>query len=445
MTLKEIEDGLMTKCNTLGLEGVISTSVAKLLAYAIYLDSADVNNKILNSLFASATNINNTLAHACNLLYSTYRGETSRVLYKNIMAGKTTVYKYLDPAFQFNGYYYYFDKDYVDITATAMYDIGYISSDKPILECTATAAKDSYQFIDFTASNVSENLVLYGVDSSGNEVRLTHTDSPYEFLKNEKDSTGEFIYQYLLITNINYGVRLLKRYEEQDAETKEVTWRYPKYKIKYIPYSEFIPNLISLRSLGDFNYIEDLGVSYESNLTKLEVTRFKAREENPEVIYMQASKYFMSRNQIGSITDIEYIIQSYGDSNTEVIYNIVTRTDSEESKKVVGYDIYIDLSSELRDKIKSEIESRNPPFPTEVYSMEALDIGLTYDSESDYYTVVDLNEYFGPIWRAERSLDINEMEAQILRYDSGMTRCILSGEIPELANNQYYNITLVKS
>lgn len=459
MTLKEIEDSLIAKCNTLNLSGVISTSVAKLLAYAIYIDNANANSKILNSVFSSATNLNNSLTHACNLLYSTYRGETSKVTYTNIMAGKTAEYKYLDPAFQYNGKYYYYDRDY-DVTATTLNTVSYYSSDKPLLECVAKAEKESYQFIDFTAANVSEAVVLYGVDASGNETRLTWTDSAYDFFKNEKLSDNSYVYQYLMITNTSYGVRILKRYNETNANS-EVTWMYPSYKIKYIPYSEFIPDLRSLRSLGDFSYIENTGVLTQLQYTTLTATKFKAREENPEVIYMQATKYFMTRNQIGSITDIEYIIQSHGD-NSEVIYNIVPRIDTA-GQDVTGYDVYARLESKVLALISSEIKSRNPPFTVEVSPMSAVEITITYTTTgTDYYTEVDLNEHFTPLWRANRSMTIAEMTAEILRYDTGMDSCTLiysgweekvEGEsepiihtdtLVPLGNNEYYEITLAK-
>ena len=445
MTLSEIENDLIAKSKTLNLEGVVSTSVAKLLAYAIYLDNANLNSKILNSVFSSASSLNNTLAHACNLLYSTYRGETSKVTYRNVIANKTEKYSYLDSAFQYNGNYFYFDGDYDETSTTTIKEVGYIASDKPMLECTAKADKDSYQYIDFTAPNVSEHLVLYGVDSSGNETRLTYTDNPYEFLKNEKNASGEYVYQYMLITNINYSVRLLKRYEEQN-DSKQVTWRFPKYKIKYIPYSEFVPDLRSLRSLGDFSYIEDIGATYSNTFTSLETTKFKAREENPEIIYMQATKFFMTRNQIGSITDIEYIIQSH--STDSVVYNIVTRLD-DSSGKVVGYTVYVDLEESDRTEISNEIASRNPPFECRIEAMEPTEVVVAYTAADGYYSLADLNEHFNPIWKSTRSLTTAEIVAQVLRYDTEMTQFTVTGingstsiVIPELADNHYYNITL---
>lgn len=418
MTQAEYESKLKEYADSLGLRGVINDSVIKLLAYSINLKNSELNEKILNSLFSSTTNLNNRIAHAASLLYSVYRGTNPTVIMTSIVANVNNSYKYLDDAFQYNGVYYFFNQD-MDTTQGQVYNVEYIVSDKPRQSVIKSIDSSDYHYIDFNNANISESIRIYSIDGNGSHLD-TWTNDPYKFMSHDPDEI-----KYLIITIPNYGVRVLKRYNQD--------WDCTSLRLEYLNYYEVTQDVTNLRSIGDFVF--DMDSSDSSSY------KYIPRLESGEAIYMDATKTFMSRNQIGSITDVESIIEGTYDPGTEEyvkIYNIINSNNI--------YYVYVKCGELVRQSIQQEIDRRNPPYTFNVQRMNPRDVVIKCVLTNPSTTLEELNGYFNPLWQSYRSLTIDQMVTQILRYDTSLTSCSLSiksGSLSNLESNRYFNITLV--
>ena len=416
MTQAEYESKLTEYADSLGLRGVISDSVIKLLAYSINLKNSEVNEKILNSSFASSTNLNTRIAHAASLLYSVYRGQNPTITMSNVVANMDKVYRYLDDAFQYNGMYYFYNQD-ISTQQSQVYTVNYVVSDKPRQSTSQLINDMNYHYIDFNNANISESLRIL---KDGTKL-ATWTDNAYEFMSH---TTEEL--EYLVVTIPNYGIRILKRYNQD--------WDCTRLTVEYLVYYENLVDITNLRSIGDFVY--DLDTSTSVSISYI------PRMESGEAIYMDATKTFMSRNQIGSLTDVEAIIEGTYDPNTgEYVstYNIVYDNNRN------TYYVYVKCGQLVCDSIAAEIRRRNAPYSFVVTTMSSNDVTVKCTLVNSSYTMEELNAYFNPIWQSARELDTAQMTAQILRHDTKLISCSLevtSGSLDGLKPNEYFNITL---
>ena len=298
MTQSEVENKLMIQARTLGLSGIAIESLIKLLAYNRVLLSAEVDAKILNSSFHTSTNLHSRIAHANSLLYSVPRGHNAVATFNRVLTNTSGVeIKYLDPAFQFGGIYYYYNADapYITTVGEQIDSISFVLCDKPIKSETISVINNDYQYLDFNIADVSESFKI--TDGNGETIRVT--DQPYEFFSDDKlANSDEYKYKFLAITLPSYGVRLIKRVDTD--------WGTDYLTLNYLVYSEVDTDLSFINSLGSFSLIKT-----GENYTTTHLTKPKSRLENLEQITSLATKGWVRYDNYSSVRRKFYTISYY--------------------------------------------------------------------------------------------------------------------------------------
>lgn len=415
----------MNQARTLGLSGIVVESLIKLLAYNRVLLSAELEAKILNSSFHTSTNLHSRIAHAASLLYSVPRGHNAVATFRKVVANTSDeVIRYLDPAFQFGGIYYYYNVDapYSTVVGEPK-DISFVLCDKPIRSETVNVSSQGYQYIDFNVSDVSESFRIS--DDSGRVVRVT--DKPYEFFSNERLPSGEYEFKFLVITTPNYGIRLIKRVDD--------SWGSSSFTLDYLVYSEVDTDLSFINSLGNFSLVKS---GEDRSIESLE--KPKSRVEDLEQITSLATKGFMCRDQINSISDLEFLIESTRDTEDLLtIYNIVPNNN--------GYIIYVLSGLSAREELRRKIDVREPSFSVSVEGMKARPVTIEYTVDTYSKDPLDIMNYYKSEWRRSRSLTLQKVNTDIIRFDPAIGSCdskLTKSNLDSLDPGEYFEIRLVR-
>lgn len=282
-TIEQIKTDLKSTAQSLDLQGVAVDALCSLLAYSIYKNQILQAKLNLEGSFSTSTSLNSRIHHACNLLYSVFRGKCPYIEILNLISLETKKVKYLDKAFQYNGFYFYYKKDYEFTKNNSVSNLQYVCSSKQLQECEVSgeALNANFYFVDFTDENISEDFTIEGsIDDISTPIKVTSDVNQFYSKEIADDGVSvKYLYDFLVITIPGYGLRLIRRSDTSD-------WDSQKYVLKYIPYSETLPDLTNLKSIPGMSYALD---NTGSVITKMKSHGFEQRVEDLNIIYSKAS------------------------------------------------------------------------------------------------------------------------------------------------------------
>lgn len=367
-TLEQIKSDLKSTAQSLDLQGVAVDSLCSLLAYSIYKNQMLQARLNLEGSFSTSTSLNSRIHHASNLLYSVFRGKCPYIEILNIISLETKSVKYLDQAFQYNGFYFYYKQNYNFTKNNSVSNLGYICSSKQLQECEVQGEllSSNFFFVDFTDENISEDFIIEGTtdDVTGLVNFTSDVNSFYKKQVSDDGTSTNYLYDYLVITIPGYGVRMIRRSDTVD-------WNAQKYKIKYLPYSETLPDLSSLKSIPGMSYVLD---NSGTVITKLKTYGFEQRVEDLNIIYSRASDSHHARGTVATEYDLISMLSSKSphayfrvypdlDENgapsplvTTVVVSNVTSEELKSLNALIGtWSKTLDLTSEIR-LVESEVK-----------------------------------------------------------------------------------------
>ena len=292
MTFQEIKDELSSYASTLSLSGVAIDKLCGLLAYSIYKNQMLQTRTLLESSFSTSINLNSRIHHAANLLYSVPRGRCPRISVSGLTSLKaevgsaTTYYSKLDEVMTYNGYYFYFAQDETTVIPNSLELI--VSQNAKL--STTNSVTDTVYFVDFSAD---ENVSLDYVIKTDSGAVLNCTENVNEFYDQELETESEsYIYDALVVTIPNYGVRVIRRADDASWGTSSLT-------LTYIPYSETLPDISELMTFSGFTHSANW-----VNSTEVTSTEYVPRLTDLDLIYSRAIDSFCSKGQIATTADL---------------------------------------------------------------------------------------------------------------------------------------------
>ena len=302
-TIEQIKTDLKSTAQSLDLQGVAVDALCSLLAYSIYKNQILQAKLNLEGSFSTSTSLNSRIHHACNLLYSVFRGKCPYIEILNLISLETKKVKYLDQAFQYNGFYFYYKKDYEFTKNNSVSNLQYVCSSKQLQECAVSgeALNANFYFVDFTDENISEDFTIEGsIDDISTPIKFTSDVNQFYVKEFVDDSKVEYLYDFLVITIPGYGVRLIRRADSS-------AWNAQKYVLKYIPYSETLPDITNLRSIPGMSFaIDNLG----SVITRIKTHGFEQRVEDLNAIYSKATDSHHVRGTVATEYDLISMLSS---------------------------------------------------------------------------------------------------------------------------------------
>ena len=295
-------------------------SLCSLLAYSIYKNQLLQARLNLESSFSTSTTLNSRIHHAANLLYSVPRGRCPYITITNAYAVQTLSPQRLDQAFTYNGYYFYFRNDNVSWVKDQMVEpVNFICCNSRAKECVVTGSNisDDLFFIDFLDENISEDILLsVTVDSTQGPTYPKTTSDINQFYQKQATSSGEseYIYDYLTITLPSYGVRLMRHSDSAGWGGAQ------SFTLKYLPYSESVPDFSNLRSVTGLRFNTQLVNDPEAEPTIVTINGYEERTENLEDIYSRAVEAYHAQGTVATIYDLESLLATYDPSATFKVY-----------------------------------------------------------------------------------------------------------------------------
>ena len=361
MTFQEIKDELSSYASTLSLSGVAIDKLCSLLAYSIYKNQMLQTRTLLESSFSTSLNLNSRIHHSANLLYSVPRGRCPRISVTNLTGLKsgsmtsTTYYSKLDELMTYNGYYFYFAHDETTVSPNPLELI--VAQNAKL--STTKAVTDTIFFVDFSAD---ENVSLDYIITTDSETVLNCTENINEFYDQKliQNDDAVYIYDVLVVTIPNYGVRVIRRADDASWGTSSLT-------LTYIPYSEVLPNVSELTTFSGFTHSATW-----VNSTEITSTEYIARLVDLDLIYSRAIDSFCSKGQIATTADL------------------LAELASTESLEGAYYKVYKDTSFD-DDKVES-----NDPNTTTIVSSNCTP------------TQLDIMEQLANEWKLKRQLPVSE-------------------------------------
>lgn len=333
-TYEEIRNELLDRASSSGIEGVTVDGLCSLLAYSIYKNQMLQAQLDLESSFSTSSQLNSRIHHSANLLYSVFRGRCPYITVRNVQSIERISAAYLDSAFTYGGYYFYY-RDNVEFSVEQRIDnIEYICSANRVRECTlqGDAVSDSFFYLDFLDENISEDLILRGYEGASDEgTILTYTTSASDFYK-KNVSEDRYEYEYLLITIPSYGVRLMRH-------SDRTSWGYTRFSLSYLPYSETYPEFDNLRSISSLQFqIADNG----ENLTTIDVHPAQERLEDLDQIYARAVDSYYAQNTLATVQDLESMLNSEAPASYFKVYNDTVFQEAEMESEGKEYTLEFD-------------------------------------------------------------------------------------------------------
>lgn len=423
-TLEQIKADLKATAQSLDLQGVAVDSLCSLLAYSVYKNQMLQARLNLESSFSTSTSLNSRIHHASDLLYSVFRGKCPYIEILNMVSLETKSVKYLDQAFQYNGFYFYYKQDYDFTKNNAVSNLKYICSSKQLQECEVQSEllNANFFFVDFTDENISEDFIIEGTTDDVTSL-VNFTSDVNQFYKKEVSDDGtstNYIYDYLAITIPGYGVRMIRRSDTVD-------WNAQSYKIKYLPYSETLPDVSSLKSIPGMSYTLD---NKGNVITKLRTYGFEPRVEDLNIIYSKAADAHHARGTVATEYDLISMLSSKAphayfkvypdlDENgqpsplkTTVVVSNVSEEELKGLQTLVGtWSVTIDLTSTIT-LVETEVKLE----PTRLYAKATSSTKILTNE-----LLAGLTDSYKELIGQE--LHHSEIEADIVRL--GFNNCIL--------------------
>lgn len=422
-TFEQIKSDLKDTAQSLDLQGVAVDSLCSLLAYSIYKNQMLQARLNLESSFSTSTSLNSRIHHASNLLYSVFRGKCPYIEILNMISLETKSVKYLDQAFQYNGFFFYYKQNYDFTKNNSVSNLRYICSSKQLQECEVQSEllNANFFFVDFTDENISEDFIIEGTTDDVTSL-VNFTSDVNQFYKKESSdgTSADYIYDYLVITIPGYGVRMMRRSDTAD-------WNAQSYKIKYLPYSETLPDVSSLRSIPGMAYTLD----NEGNvITKLRTYGFEPRVEDLNIIYSKAADAHHARGTVATEYDLISMLSSkaphayfrvYSDLDenglpsplkTTVVVSNVTEAELNGLNDLAGtWSKTLDLTGEIK-LVETEVKT----VPTKLYAKATSSTKILTNE-----LLAGLTDSYKKLIGQE--LHHSEIEADIVRL--GFNNCIL--------------------
>lgn len=301
-TIQQITDDLKAQASTMGIEGIAVDSLCSLLAYSIYKNQMLQARLNIESSFSTSIDLNSRIHHACELLYSVHRGKCPYIQVTNVIATETKSVKYLDLAFTYNGYYFYYKNDYVFSKSQPISSLEYYCSSKKKQTCEVTNLKNEQFYIDFADENMSEDIKIWSYDTEfGEGEEVTYTNDANLFYTRAEDGKS-YKYNYLATTLPGYGVRLMRHSDSSN-------WGGAvKMAIEYLPYSETLPDFSGFKSIPSVRFTYqpsstgELG-QYELQ-SKIYTKAYSQRLESIEEIYSRATTASHAKGTVATIEDL---------------------------------------------------------------------------------------------------------------------------------------------
>ena len=294
---------------SLSLEGVAIEKLCTLIAYSIYKNQVLQLEDTLESSFSTSTKLNSRIYHAANENYSVPRGKCPILKVSNVRVAEKKSVEFLDQALFYNGYYFYFTKDYTDDSSFAINTIvnfDLICSSKVKGSVDVDVSGDLYSVELSSIQNVSSDYKIIEHGISDKIVPKSEiTEDPSVLYKKEYDEDSEeykYIYKYLVTTIPSYGVKITRR-----ADTTGWGDNATSLTFEYIPYSETVPDVTNLTVIPGFAYVSEYISSLDSNVkTELTIIPFEERLSDLKRIYSNATASIAEQNSV--VTEEDLII-----------------------------------------------------------------------------------------------------------------------------------------
>lgn len=300
-TIQQITDDLKAQASTMGIEGIAVDSLCSLLAYSIYKNQMLQARLNIESSFSTSIDLNSRIHHACELLYSVHRGKCPYIQVTDVIATETKSVKYLDLAFTYNGYYFYYKNDYEFSKSQPISRLEYYCSSKKKQICEVTNLKNEQYYIDFADENMSEDIKIsfYNTEfGEGNEVTYTN-DSNLFYTKGED---GKYKYNFLAVTLPGYGVRIIRHSDSPNWDGAV------RMTIEYLPYSETLPDFSGFKSIPSVKFTyqpSSKGEPGQYELRSKIITKaYSPRLESLEEIYSRATTASHAKGTVATIEDL---------------------------------------------------------------------------------------------------------------------------------------------
>lgn len=363
-TIQQITDDLKAQAGTLGIEGVAVDSLCSLLAYSIYknqLLQAKIN---VENSFSTSLSLNSRIHHACDLLYSVPRGQCPYIQVTDVIATETKSIKYLDLAFTYNGYYFYYKKDYDFSKSQPISSLEYFCSSKKKQTCEVTDLKSEFYYIDFPDENISEDIKILSYDTETGEGAISTftNDSNLFYTKAEDGKT--YKYQYLVLTLPGYGVRVMRHSDSPNWDGAI------KMAVEYLPYSETLPDFSGFKSIPSVMFVYQPSTTgdpgqYEQK-SKILTKPYSQRLEGIEEIYSRATTASHAKGTVATISDLLALLSS------------------------IDPQAYFRVYSDL--KYQNSALTSDPLYTLAVVSNSIVDVARFEDNVNSWKTAVDVSK-----------------------------------------------------
>lgn len=340
-TLNQIKEELVEYAESSNLTGTVVEALCSLLAYSIYKNQMVQTKVALDASFVTSTALSARVHHAGNLLYSVPRGSCPYITITYLLAIETNAVVKLDYCSLYNGYYLYYKDDYTYSQGDSIESISLIVAANKLQTVVVGAPSQTLYFIDFYDENISEDLVLYEIDSEGTYTRAEITSDSNSFYQTTGEGDNEYLYDYLIVTLPGYGVRVMRH-------SDSAGWGAPSYELRYIPYSETLPDFSSLKSIPGVNFLFENDGTMETTIT---ITGYDARQEDLETIYSRAVDAWHAQGTVATVTDLKALLNTL-DSNA-------------------AFSVLVDRELSISDSGEYSL-IQNPLVATVVYSMSTL-------------------------------------------------------------------------
>lgn len=363
-TIQQITDDLKAQASTMGIEGVAVDSLCSLLAYSIYKNQMLQARLNIENSFSTSISLNSRIHHACDLLYSVHRGQCPYIQVTDVIATETKSVKYLDLAFTYNGYYFYYKKDYDFSKSQPISSLEYFCSSKKKQVCEVKNLKNEFYYIDFPDENISEDIKIISYDTEHGEGSVsTFTNDSNLFYTRDIDGKN-YKYQYLVLTLPGYGVRIMRHSDSPNWDGAV------KVAIEYLPYSETLPDFTGFKSIPSVMFVYQPsttgGLGQYEQKSKIVTKSYSQRLEGIEEIFSRATTASHAKGTVATIGDLLALLSS------------------------IDPQAYFRVYSDL--KYQDEALSSDPLYTLAVVSNSIVDVGRFTDNINSWKIAVDVSK-----------------------------------------------------
>lgn len=379
-TIDQIKNELLDIASSASIQGVTVDALCSLLSYSIYKNQLLQARLNLESSFTTSTSLNSRIHHAANLMYSVFRGRCPRITVSNFDTVQKISFDKLDQAFTYGGYYFYYSESgSFSISSeggTSLNEVTYICASNRSRVCTleSTSIRDDLYYLDFIDENMSEDISFRAYTGDSDYTELTYTEDINQFYQRD-DTSGEYVYDYLVITLPSYGVRLMRHADQP--------WGFSSVDCTYLPYSETVPDFSNLRSIPALQF------RYDSSdiATVIQVTGFEAREDENDDIYAKAVESYHAQGTVATTYDLVAFLRGLDNSAYFKVYNDTKLTENEEGDPETYYTLEVNpavttvVYSNLSDTItQNYLESQIEKWRTSLSVTKVIELKMAVSS-----------------------------------------------------------------